>query len=153
MTANRFAELQIGQRITAERTFGPADITAAAKLIGDENFLHHDPDRAAGTRFGGLIASGGHTVGVMGAVVATYFGGDSLGLELACQMLGPVRAGDTISIEWVVIDLEAKPHWDGGIVTLRGEGKNRQGETVLAGDMKVLVSPQAIAGRPVSDAG
>ncbi len=148
MTDNRFEALTIGQRITATRTFTTPEIQATADLIGDDNFLHHDPGRAAQSRFGGLIASGGHTTGVMGAVVASFFSGGSLGLELACQMRGPVLSGDTLTIEWEITDLDYKPRWQGGIVTFHGQAVNQRGELVMTAQTKALVSPFAVSGLP-----
>lgn len=151
MSDNLFDTLRIGQTFGATRQFTAPDIRAVAALIGDENYLHHDAERAAETRFGGLIASGGHTTGAMGAVVATYFDGQSLGLDLAVEMKGAVRAGDTITIEWEITALEPKPRWAGGVVSLAGQATNQRGEVVMTGRMKALVSPRAIAGRPVPD--
>jgi acyl dehydratase len=143
---NPFAALRLGQRIVATRTITADEIRATADLIGDDHFLHHDADRAAGTRFGGLIASGGHTCGLIGSVVARHFDGQSLGLDLSCQFRGAVHAGDTLTIEWVVTDLQAKNRWRGGVATLDGQAINQRGEVVATGRITVLVSPMAIAG-------
>ena len=148
MVESAFHSLRVGHRITATHTFTAREIQATADLIGDDNFLHHDPHRATTTRFGGLIASGGHSTGVMGAVVASYFGGQSLGLELACQMRGAVRCDDTLTIEWEIVELEHKARWQGGIVTLRGQATNQRGEVVMTGQTKALVSPFAVTGLP-----
>ena len=153
MVDNVFASLKIGQRITATHTFTAREIQATADLLGDDNFLHHDPTRAAETRFGGLIASGGHTAGVMGAVVASHFSGESLGLELSCRMRGAVRSGDTLTIEWEIIELEYKARWQGGIVTLQGQATNQQDEIVMTGQTKALVSPFAVTGLPSEGSG
>ena len=148
MVVSAFHSVRVGQRITATHTFTAREIQATADLIGDDNFLHHDPVRAATTRFGGLIASGGHSTGVMGAVVTSYFGGQSLGLELACQMRGAVRRDDTLTIEWEIVELEHKARWQGGIVSLRGQATNQRGEVVMTAQTKALVSPFAVTGLP-----
>lgn len=149
MDDNPFAALRLGQRSAVTRTITAAEIRATAALIGDDHFLHHDAEKAAATRFGGLIASGGHTCGLFGAVMASHFGGQSLGLDLSCQFRGAVHAGDTLTIEWVIRDLEEKSRWRGGIVTLSGQATNQRGEVVATAQTKALVSPLAIEGRPV----
>lgn len=138
---NPFESLQIGQRITAAYLFSAEAIRSGAEAIDETAYLHVDPGLAAGSRFGGLIAAGGHTAGVMIAVVSSYFAGKSLGMELSCQYLGAVHSGDTLTIEWGITHLEAKPRWQGGTVTLKGTATNQRGDVPLRCQATILVSP------------
>lgn len=146
---NAFAALHVGLQFSATHYFSPEEIRTAADLLGDDHFLHHDSERAVASRFGGLIASGAHSTGVMASVVSSYFSGQSLGLEIGFGLRGGVRAGETLTIVWTVEALEPKPRWDGGIVTVVGEARGERGDLVMTGRMKVLVSPRAIEGQPV----
>lgn len=122
------------------------EIRRVAELLGDKHFLHRDEAQAKRSRFGSLIASGGHVTGLMGGVAASYFGVDSLGLELSCQFEAPVRAGDTLTIEWTVTELEPKPEKGGGIVTMTGRASNQDGVVVARGRTRALLSTLAMFG-------
>ncbi len=140
-SANSFEALQTGQRIAATYVFSEEAIRSGAEAINETAYLHRDPDQAAQSRFGGLIAAGGHTAGVMIAVVSSYFAGKSLGMELTCRYLGAVHSGDTLSIEWEITHLEPKARWQGGTVTLKGTATNQRGEVPLTAEATILVSP------------
>ena len=102
----------------------------------DPQWFHTDPERAAASRWQGLIASGWHTCSVMmGMLVRNAFAGStsmgSPGID-EIRWLKPVRVGDTLTMMNVVVDKrvsESKP--DRGIVSTRWEGFNQHGEMVI----------------------
>ena len=49
------------ERFSSEVTLTPAMVAAYAHAAGDDNPVHHDPEFAAATRYGRVIASGTHT--------------------------------------------------------------------------------------------
>ncbi len=67
-----------------------------AELSGDRNPLHFDPDFAARTRFGRLVAQGGITTGVLHALVAEDMPGPgTVFLSQDWKFTAPVFIGDT----------------------------------------------------------
>jgi len=96
----------------------------------DEEAARHSP-------YGGLIASGWHTVSVcMGLVVRSMLraGSGSLGSPGAddIRWLKPVRPGDTLTVETEVIEKRpsaSKP--DRGLVKLRRTARNQDGDEVM----------------------
>ena len=122
-------------------TLGPIAMTEAAIIEFatryDPQSIHTDPQWAAGGPFGGLIASGWHTVCVvMRELVLGYLAGSaslaSPGIdELRWQK--PVRAGDSLHIRVTVVDARrsrSKP--DRGLVRTSIEAINQSGEVVMS---------------------
>ena len=58
ITNTTYDEIDIGDTATYTRTVTEADILAFARVSGDINPLHTDPDYAATTQFGERIAHG-----------------------------------------------------------------------------------------------
>ena len=131
-----FDDMQVGQRFaTADIEVSEADIIDFARRF-DPQYFHLDPAAAAGSAFGGLIASGFHTLSLsfrlffdlnlwQGAILG------SPGLR-EVTWLKPLRPGDRIRGAIEVIDTKrsaSKP--DRGIVTTRHETFNQRDEIIL----------------------
>ncbi|RKQ96441.1 MaoC family dehydratase [Maricaulis maris] len=56
--------------IVLDKTFSQADFDAFARLSGDDNPIHVDPDFAAGTRFAKTVAHGALLCSVLRGLVA-----------------------------------------------------------------------------------
>lgn len=102
----------------------------------DPQPFHVDPAAAAGSVFGGLIASGWHTVCVfMRLTVDAYLHrAASIGSPGADEVrwLQPVRPGDTLTARFRVTEMRrsrTKP--DRGIMRYFGETLNQRGEVVM----------------------
>jgi acyl dehydratase len=103
----------------------------------DPQPFHIDPDAAKQTIFGGIIASGWHTCGMMMRLVTDNLLNQSSsmgspGLDQV-QWLKPVRAGDTLSVTYVVDAVKAstsKP--DRGVVVATWQAHNQHGEVVTS---------------------
>jgi acyl dehydratase len=99
-----------------------ADIAAFATLAGDVNPLHHDPAFAATSRFGGIIASGSHTVAVLlamcGAQATAEYPG--VGLQFDFRLLGAARPNEEMLFRWEVVSSEPSLKPRGTVVRLRG---------------------------------
>jgi acyl dehydratase len=112
------------------------EIIAFAKRF-DPQVFHTDPESAKKTVFGGLIASGWHTAGLMMRLFADHFLSKvaSLGSpgvdELHWNI--PVRPGDELSVRVTVLEKrrsQSKP--DRGIVNSFIEVLNQKGEVVMS---------------------
>ena len=113
-----------------------ADIIRFAREYDPQPF-HTDPAAAKSTSFGGVIASGWHTTGLMMRMVVDHYlshiaslaspGADEL------RWTQPVRPGDTLSVRATVIETrrsQSKP--DRGIVRTLFEVLNQRGEVVMS---------------------
>jgi acyl dehydratase len=116
-------------------TVTESEIIEFAKRF-DPQFFHVDPVKAVGSHFGGLIASGWHTIGLAMRLLVDHFLPHvaSLGSPGVDEIRwpNPVRAGDTLRIRVTI--LEARPSRskpDRGIVRTRTEALNQRDELVL----------------------
>ncbi len=71
----RGEELRVGLKAEFEREISEADITAFARLSGDENPLHIDAVYARQTNYQGRIVHGAFQVGLASAMVGMYLPG------------------------------------------------------------------------------
>lgn len=102
----------------------------------DPQPFHIDPEAAAQSRFGGLIASGWLTAAlVMRLIAEARPFGDTEVLGMAIENLRwrlPVRPGDTLHAEMEVVSVaasESKPGF--GIVKFTVTTRNQNGEVVM----------------------
>ncbi len=102
----------------------------------DPQAMHADPEAAKHTPFGGLIASGWHTAGLMMRLFVEHYlthvaSMASPGLD-ELRWLKPVRPGDTLSVRVTVLKAapsRSKP--DRGAVTSLIEVLNQADEIVM----------------------
>jgi acyl dehydratase len=123
------------------RDLGSVQLSAAEIIAFAEQFdpqaFHVDPVRAEASVFGGLVASGWHTVGAymrlfVEGVLNRVPSFGSPGVDQV-RWLRPVRPGDTLRARFTV--LEARPSRsrpDRGIVRSRGEMINQDAELVMS---------------------
>jgi 3-hydroxybutyryl-CoA dehydratase len=130
------------ERFSSEITLTPAMVTEFAIATGDNNLIHHNPEFAASSRFGRLIASGPHTTALLLSLTASHFSkkGAMLGLEFWVQFRRPIYADETIFLEWMVIRVAPNRKLKGDIVDLRGRIKGQDGLTSLGAKGSVLVT-------------
>jgi acyl dehydratase len=130
----------VGEGFTQTLTFDAESIPRVAAEIGDSNPLHHDAAWAATTRFGGLIASGGHTIAAMLAPTATYVNerSNSLGLEFWFRLRRAVPAGSTMTLEWRIVGITPKPSLKGHILEMAGTLTGADGVLAIEATCKAL---------------
>ncbi len=127
---------QVGDRASLTRTITEEDIAAFARLTGDTNPLHLDEAYARTTRFGRRIAQGLLTAGLISALLGTRLPGPgAIYVEQHLRFTKPVYPGDTIT---AVAEVTAFQE-DKGLVTLKTECFNQEGERVLTGEAVLLV--------------
>ncbi|MFB6207659.1 MAG: MaoC/PaaZ C-terminal domain-containing protein [Haloglomus sp.] len=116
-----FEDMELGW----SETYGSHEMTEAGIVAFAEQFdpqpMHTDPEAAAETQYGGLIASGLHTVGVATRLLVENFLNDSanrggLGMD-DLTWRRPVRPGDVLRARHEVTGCRAsESHPDAGIV-------------------------------------
>ncbi len=124
--------VQVGQKAAFAKTITVADIEAFATATGDKNPVHLDEAFAATTRFGGRIAHGILTVGLISACIAETWPG-SIYLSQQARFVKPVRPNDRISAEVEVTSFDAQR----SRMTLRTVCVNQAGEQVVDGAAEV----------------
>lgn len=114
----------VGQRAERSRVIGDKDIELFTAISGDRNPLHYDRERAARTRFGGIVVQGGITSAILNAVVAEDLPGPgTVFLNVNWNFKAPVRPGDTITGQVEVTRVrEDKPITEVATRVLRGDG-------------------------------
>jgi acyl dehydratase len=130
------------ERFFSEVTLTPAMVGAYADAAGDNNPVHHDPEFAASTRYGRLIASGTHTTALLLGLTASHFSknGAMVGLEFWVRFRRPIYADETIRLEWLVVNVKPNRSLNGDVVELRGRIKGQDGQTALGAKGRVLVT-------------
>src|SRR5262245_25852056 len=130
--------LSAGDKASRSRTVIARDIELFTEITGDRNPLHYDAERAAASRFGGIMVQGGVTSGLLNAVVAEDLPGPgSVFLHVDWRFLQPVRPGDTITAEVEVLETRT----DKPIHKLRTTITNQDGTVVLDGTATVYQEP------------
>jgi len=139
-----FEEFLVGQKFTTEkRTITEADIMEFAKLTGDDNRIHTDPEFSKTTPFGRQIAHG-----LLGMSIA-------LGLTWQTRLLDgtiiafrevkewkfvkPVFIGDTLYAELESMETKALPRIGAGSVTFNVEVKNQNDVVCHRGTWSALM--------------
>ena len=103
----------------------------------DPQPFHVDPAAARDTVFGGLIASGGHTVAIWVRlyVESVLLGGGGRGSPGIDELRwhAPVRPGDNLRARLIVLDATPSSRQPGrGTVRSRAEMVNQEGATVMS---------------------
>ena len=128
-------ELEIGESAQRSKTITESDIVLYAGITGDFNPIHVNEEYAKKTIFGGRIAHGSLTSGLMAPVIGMQLPGmGSIAYAGESRFKAPVRIGDTITARAVV---ETK-NLDKNLVIMKLQWINQRGEVVIEGSMKVL---------------
>jgi acyl dehydratase len=124
-------DLTVGQTASRSMTVTEEHVRSYAEISGDYNPLHFDPDFASQTRFGGLVAQGGLTTGILHALVAQELPGPgTVFLSQNWKFTAPCYIGDTIIGSAEVLSVhDSKP-----VCQLRMKVEREDGETLLEGE-------------------
>lgn len=125
------------------RTISEAEIIAFAREFDPQPF-HVDPARAADSIYGGLIASGWHTIGIFMRLAVDGFFNDTAGMGSPgvdqIRWLRPVRPGDTLRARLTIGDVTpSRSRPDRGTMRSLAEVFNGQDERVLSMDVLGIV--------------
>lgn len=135
-----YAELEVGQKASFQRTVGERDIQLFAEVSGDRNPVHLDAEYAAGTLFKERIAHGMLSGALISAAIATTLPGPgTIYLGQSLRFTRPVKIGDQLTVELEV--LEKLPKNRARIST---RVLNQNGEAVVEGEAEVLAPKQKL---------
>ena len=133
----KFEEIEVGQSAEFTKSISDEDVMSFAKITGDFNPVHVDEVTASNSRFGGRIAHGMLTAGLISAALAGKLPGPgSVYLSQTLRFTGPVRIGDTVTATVQVIEIVAAKRR----VKLSTVCSNQRGEKVIEGEALVMVS-------------
>jgi len=131
----KFDELTIGKTAEFSKTITDADVMSFAEVTGDFNPVHVDEAAAAKTRFGGRIAHGILSAGLVSAAIGNKLpGAGSIYLGQTLRFTMPVRIGDTVTATVTVTEILPKRR-----VKLSTVCTNQNGEKVLDGEATVML--------------
>lgn len=143
MTRVRYEDFEEGDHYECgEYTVTESEILEFARQWDPQPF-HTDPETAEDSPFGGLVASGWHTVSICTRLVVSSLYGDdgsmgAPGVE-AVEWTNPVRPGDTLAASVDVLErrpLESRPGV--GLVRIRKSMRNQRGDPVLSMEVPVF---------------
>jgi acyl dehydratase len=123
-------------------TFAEEEMIRFARQFDPQPF-HLDLEAARASHFGGLVASGWHTVAVWMKLmvadrIAAHVKGDRAAFGPSpgfrdLKWLKPVYAGDTLTYSTMAtekVELKSRPHW--GLIYSLNEAVNQKGEPALS---------------------
>ncbi len=130
-----FEDFEVGKTIAVgSRTVTEEEIIAFATQFDPQPF-HVDAEAANQSMYGGIIASGWHTCGLMMRLMVDGFLREAASLGSPgvdeIRWLKPVRGGDTLTVTTTTLD--ARPSTsksDRGVVHTLWQARNQHGEIV-----------------------
>jgi 3-hydroxybutyryl-CoA dehydratase len=127
----RYDEMTVGMAAERTRVVSDALVRAYAELTEDFNPLHVDDEIANKSRFGGRIAHGMLSAGLVSAVLGMDMPGPgALWLTQTIKFTRPVMVGDTLRTRVEVIELMPTKRRARLATTCR----NQKGEMTLDGE-------------------
>lgn len=136
-----FEDLTLGQHWQRGPTRLSADRMIAFAREWDPQPFHLDPEAAARSRFGGLVASGAQTFALAARLFTT-----TLGIAFAAgrgfdhvRLLRPLRPDVDVHLEVRVVRLKPGPYPDSGQVDFSLKLVDASGHVILSGTAETLV--------------
>ena len=123
-------ELKIGDSAQITNTITQKIVKDFARVTGDTNPIHTDPDYAEKTIFKVRIAHGVYSLGIFSTILGNILPGyGTIYLSQEVKFLAPVRIGDTITAKVEVMELLPEKNR----VKFRTTCINQEGKTVVDG--------------------
>jgi len=130
-------ELFLGQSASLAKTISESDVYLYAGVSGDNNPAHINEQYASGTRFGGRIAHGMLSAGLISAVLGTRLPGPgAIYLGQTLKFMAPVYFGDTVTATATVRELDSEKNR----VILDTTCTNQNGTMVISGE--AVIAPK-----------
>ena len=129
--------LTVGSSASFSKQVTVEDIVSFADVTGDHNPLHTDAAYAARTRFKAPIAHGMLGAGLISAAIGVNLapGNAVIYMGQNLQFRGPVSAGDTLTANVEVTELDAEK----SRLKLNTTVSNQDGTEVIRGDATIMV--------------
>lgn len=111
--ANTFETIQVGDSFRWDRYISADDVNTFARITGDDNPIHVDPEYAEeNSRFGRPVVHGVLLLGLISKVLGRDFPGHgSIAVGISCRFLRPVPVGSEVTVEIKVAEkIEARKH-------------------------------------------
>jgi acyl dehydratase len=140
-------DLHVGQRFTSGTHAIDAEQIKAFAAQFDPQPFHLDDEAAKSTLFGGLAASGWHTVAITMRLLVQSglpLEGGIIGSGGTIEWPQPSRPGDVLTVESEVMELNpSRSRPDRGMATVRSQTRNQRGEVVQVITMRLVVPRRA----------
>ena len=128
--------ISVGQSASFTKTITESDVYTFAGLSGDLNPAHINEEYAKGTRFGGRIAHGMLSAGLISAVIGMQLPGPgTIYMGQTLKFLSPVRIGDTVTATVKVTSIDEQRRR----AVLETTCTNQKGTLLISGEAKVLL--------------
>lgn len=122
--------ISIGQTFTHKHTLAQNEFNRFAKLSGDDNPIHVDPEFSARTRFGKTVAHGMFLYSLICGVLATHLPNASQ-ISQDLMFPAPSYVGEEITISARVLEINSDTVRVETIMTRPNGEMGCQGETIL----------------------
>ena len=135
MQGKSIRELAPGQSAQVSKTISETDVYLFAGITGDLNPAHINQRYAEETRFGGRIAHGMLSAGLISAVIGMQLPGPgTIYVKQDLKFLSPVRIGDTVTAMVTVKELNQ----DRNRAVLETICENQDGTKLIEGQALVM---------------
>ncbi|WP_423751345.1 MaoC family dehydratase [Salinirarus marinus] len=131
-------EVSVGDTVRFTKQLTEEEVAQFARVSGDTNRLHLDPEFAEETRFGRQIVHGTLVSGLISAALARLPGGMTVYLSQDLQFLQPVDVGETVTAVCEVVE-----DLGDGRYRLTTVVENEAGDAVIDGEAIVLIDGRA----------
>lgn len=129
-------KIAVGQSASFSKTITESDVYTFAGLTGDLNPAHINEEYAKNTRFGGRIAHGILSAGLISAVIGMQLPGPgTIYMGQTLKFLSPVHIGDTVTAQVTVTSLDEVRRR----AVLETTCVNQEGTVLISGEAKVLL--------------
>lgn len=128
--------ISVGQNAELSTEVTARRVELFAEATGDMNPVHLDEEAGRMSQFGGRIAHGMLTAGLVSAAIASELPGPgSIYLGQTLRFIRPVKLGDTVKVRLEVLEVITARRR----VRLATTCTNQNGETVMDGEATVMV--------------
>ena len=139
MKGKTIDEIRVGDAAAFSKTIGESDVYLFAGITGDLNPAHVDQPAAEKTVFGGRIAHGMLSAGLISAVLGMQLPGPgTVYMSQSLRFTAPVRIGDTVTARVEITERVVEKNR----VRLATTCTNQDGKLVLEGEAWVM-APKA----------